>query len=81
MAPLLRPVRFASRSTSLSICVDSRMLNGADFVAMPSIIVRELPCNTFAQLIPVLHYDADFDRIAELTGQRVQWVAPRASVS
>ena len=29
----------------------------------------------------VLHYDADFDRIAKLTGQRVQWVVPRGSVS
>jgi predicted nucleic acid-binding protein len=29
----------------------------------------------------VLHYDADFDRIAELTGQGVQWVVPRGTVS
>lgn len=28
----------------------------------------------------VLHYDADFDRIAEVTGQRAEWVAPRGSV-
>ena len=25
----------------------------------------------------VLHYDADYDRIAEVTGQPVEWVAPR----
>lgn len=29
----------------------------------------------------VLHYDADFDRIAELTGQGAQWVVPRGTVS
>lgn len=28
----------------------------------------------------VLHYDADFDRIAEMTSQRVEWVVPRGSV-
>lgn len=28
----------------------------------------------------VLHYDADFDRIAEVTGQSVQWIAPRGSL-
>lgn len=31
--------------------------------------------------LTVLHYDADFDRIAALTGQPVQWVLPRGSVS
>jgi predicted nucleic acid-binding protein len=31
--------------------------------------------------LAVLHYDADFDRIAKLTGQRVQWIVPRGSVS
>jgi predicted nucleic acid-binding protein len=31
--------------------------------------------------LTVLHYDADFDRIAKLTGQPVQWVVPRGSVA
>lgn len=31
--------------------------------------------------LAVLHYDADFERIAELTGQQAQWVVPRGSVS
>ena len=29
----------------------------------------------------VLHYDADFDRIAAVTGQRVEWVVPPGSVA
>ena len=29
----------------------------------------------------VLHYDADFERIAEVTGQLVEWVVPPGSVS
>lgn len=28
----------------------------------------------------VLHYDADFDRIAEVTGQPTEWVAPRGTL-
>jgi len=28
----------------------------------------------------VLHYDADYDRIAAITGQPVRWVAPRGSL-
>ncbi|MGH3266938.1 MAG: PIN domain-containing protein, partial [Trebonia sp.] len=30
--------------------------------------------------IPVLHYDEDYDRIAAITGQDVQWLAPRGSL-
>lgn len=31
------------------------------------------------QGLTVLHYDADFDRIARVTGQPTQWVVPRGS--
>lgn len=30
--------------------------------------------------LAVLHYDADFDRIAKVTGQGVEWVVPAGSV-
>lgn len=30
--------------------------------------------------LTVLHYDADFDRIAEVTGQPVEWVVPQRSL-
>ena len=30
--------------------------------------------------LTVLHYDADFDLIAKVTGQRMEWVVPRGSV-
>jgi predicted nucleic acid-binding protein len=30
--------------------------------------------------LTVLHYDADFDRIAAVTRQRCEWVVPRGSV-
>ena len=28
----------------------------------------------------VLHYDSDYDRIAEITGQPTRWIAPRGSL-
>lgn len=30
--------------------------------------------------VTILHYDADFDLIAEITGQPVQWVVPQGSI-
>lgn len=30
--------------------------------------------------VSVLHYDTDYDRIAEVTGQPVEWVVPRGSL-
>jgi len=30
--------------------------------------------------LTVLHYDADFDMIASVTGQPVEWVVPRGSI-
>ena len=31
--------------------------------------------------VTIVHYDADDDTIAEITGQPTQWVAPRSSVA
>ncbi len=47
-------------------------------VPLPDLLVAA--CAETAGLI-VLHYDADFERIAAITGQPVQWVLPRGSVS
>jgi predicted nucleic acid-binding protein len=30
--------------------------------------------------VPVLHFDADFDHIAAVTGQRCEWVVPPGSI-
>lgn len=47
-------------------------------VPLPDLLVAA--CAEQAGLT-VLHYDADYERIAELTRQAVQWVVPRGSVS
>ncbi|HEU4702122.1 MAG TPA: PIN domain nuclease [Conexibacter sp.] len=46
-------------------------------VRLPDLLVAA--CAESADLT-VLHYDADYERIAEVTGQPVQWVVPRGSV-
>jgi len=46
-------------------------------VRLPDLLVAA--CAESAGLT-VLHYDADYERIAEVTGQPVQWVVPRGSV-
>lgn len=30
--------------------------------------------------LPIVHYDADYDRITAVTGQPTRWIAPRGSV-
>jgi len=47
-------------------------------VPLPDLIVAA--CAEGAGLT-VLHYDADFDRIAGITGQSTQWVLPRGSIA
>jgi predicted nucleic acid-binding protein len=47
-------------------------------VPLPDLLVAA--CAERAGLA-VLHYDADFERIAKLTGQATQWIVPRGSVA
>jgi predicted nucleic acid-binding protein len=46
--------------------------------SVPDLLVAA--CAERAGLI-LLHYDSDYDRIAEVTGQPTRWVVPRGSVS
>lgn len=47
-------------------------------VSLPDLLIAA--CAERAGLT-VLHYDADFDRVGELTGQATRWVVPRNSVA
>ncbi len=53
-----------------------RPLCGGDQVEHGALVAA---CAETAELT-VLHYDADYERIAEVTSQPVQWVVPRGSV-
>ena len=50
---------------------------GQHRLALPDLLIAAV-----AELngLTVIHYDADYDRIAEITGQAVEWVVPRGSV-
>ncbi len=45
-------------------------------VALPDLIIAAV---AEQHRLAVLHYDADFDRIAEITAQDTEWVVPRGS--
>ncbi len=47
-----------------------------------SVKIAELVIAAAAELCGavVWHYDGDFDRIAEITGQPTEWIAPRGSL-
>lgn len=47
-------------------------------VSLPDLLIAA--CAERAGLT-VLHYDADYDRIAAVTGQPTEWIVPRGSVS
>lgn len=53
----------------------------AESGAHRSIPIADLVIAAVAELhgLTLLHYDADFDRIAKITGQSVEWIVPRGS--
>jgi predicted nucleic acid-binding protein len=50
---------------------------GQHRVPIPDLIIAAVAASASLTL---LHYDADFEQIAAVTGQRHQWVAPRGSL-
>jgi len=46
--------------------------------ALPDLLVAAV---ALRHRVTVMHYDGDFDLIAEVTGQPTQWVVPRGSVT
>ena len=52
-------------------------LRGHHRVPIPDLVIAAVAEQAGVVL---LHYNADFDRIAAVTGQEMEWVAPRGSV-
>jgi hypothetical protein len=46
-------------------------------VGLPDLLVAAVAAR---ERVTVLHYDADYDLIAKVTGQPVRWVVPRGTV-
>ena len=52
-------------------------LRGQHRVPIPDLIIAAAA--EHAEMV-LLHYDSDFDRIAAVTGQALEWVVPRGLV-
>lgn len=72
------PLDEASVDRALKVQVMLAQRSQHRAVPLPDLLVAA--CAEQAGLA-VLHYDADFERIAELTRQPTQWIVPRGSVS
>ena len=64
--------------TDRAIAVQHRLAQlGRHRMAIPDLLIAAVAeINDLA----VMHYDADYDRIAEITGQSCEWVVPRGSI-
>lgn len=60
--------------------VQAKLAQASQHRAVPLLDLLVAACAESAGLA-VLHYDADYERIAELTGQAAQWIVPRGSVA
>jgi predicted nucleic acid-binding protein len=60
-------------ATQRELCVKSQHRG----VRIPDLVIAAIAQRYDLTLI---HYDSDFDRIAEVTQQRTEWVVPRGSV-
>ena len=76
---------FAYRKVDLTEAVFSRAIDvqgllagrGRHRLPIPDLIIAAA---AEAARMTVLHYDADFDAIAAVTGQDMEWVVPRGSL-
>jgi predicted nucleic acid-binding protein len=59
--------------------VQGRLWHGGQMraVGLPDLLVAAV---AERERVAVLHYDGDYDLIAEVTGQPAQWVVPRGAV-
>ncbi len=76
---LLPRVKITEAVVDRALDVQARLVKRSQHrgVRMPDLLIAA--CAESANLT-VMHYDADYERIAEVTGQSVQWVVPRGSV-
>ena len=77
--------RFAFDSVPLTEAIFKRAIEvqgelsrtGKHRVPIPDLIIA---ATAESAGLTVLHYDADFDQIARITGQSVDWIVPRGSI-
>jgi predicted nucleic acid-binding protein len=77
---LLVPVLISPRAEQRAREVQAALVKKAQHraVSIPDLLVAAV---AEVERLIVLHYDADFDMIAKITGQPVEWAVPRGSIS
>jgi|SRR5690554_2074843 len=75
----LVPVEITPRAELRARAIQERLVHAGQHraVAVPDILLAAV---AHEERLTVLHYDADFDLIAQTTGQATEWVVPRGSV-
>lgn len=75
----LIPIALTPRAEQRARTIQERLVQAGQHraVAMPDILLAAV---AYEEGLTVLHYDADFDLIAAVTGQSTEWVVPRGSV-
>lgn len=76
LIPVAMPVRAEQRARDLQRHLVGRGQHRA--ISVPDLLLAAI---AEIEQLTVLHYDADFDLIAELTGQPTEWVLPRGTIS
>lgn len=76
----LIPIAITPRAEQRARTIQERLVHAGQHraVAVPDTLLAAV---AHEEGLTVLHYDADFDLIAELTGQSTEWVVPRGSLS
>lgn len=76
LIPVTMPVRAEQRARELQAELVRRGQHRG--VSIPDLVLSAI---ADIERLTILHYDHDFDLIAELTGQATDWVVPRGSIS
>ena len=75
----LVPVSITPRAEARARNIQEQLVHAGKHRAV-SLADILLAATAHEELLTVLHYDGDFDFIAELTGQPTEWVVPRGTI-
>jgi predicted nucleic acid-binding protein len=75
LLPVALPYRAEDRAREVQVGLIERGRHRA--VSVPDLLIA---ATAEIEGLTVLHYDADFDLIAEITGQTCEWIVPRGTI-
>jgi predicted nucleic acid-binding protein len=75
LVPVALPLRAEDRAREVQVALIGRGQHRT--VSVPDLLIA---ATAEIEGLTVLHYDADFDLIAEITGQPCEWVVPKGTL-